>query len=129
MLTSSFSLPPSMRALPLKFCLPPAILKEKEGKEWMKKRSRACLESRKESVFLNGQFVSFSYRTSSERERGTQLKKVSDSPFGSCWWCLCWLLVGYIFKEFLDWKFSRWRLKFWRQSVSDTQLWWWWCHS
>lgn len=39
-------------------------MNEKEAK-----KVEACLQAEKESVFLNGQFVSFSYRTSKEKKR------------------------------------------------------------
>ena len=47
--------------------MPPAILQEEVKKRVNEKEAKkveACLRAEKESVFLNGQFVSFPYRTS-----------------------------------------------------------------
>ena len=59
--------------------MPPAILQEEARKKIVNekeaKKVEACLRAEKESVFLNGQFVSFPYRTSKEKKERRNIEQ------------------------------------------------------
>lgn len=78
--------------------MPPAILQEEARKKRVNekeaKKVEACLRAEKESVFLNGQFVSFPYRTSKEKKReGISNKKGLRFTL---YYSLLWLLMMFM---------------------------------